>query len=825
MFVQKSIVYIKVLIPAIVGLLMLTTCDRNTTPTPVPTPRATIAITPPPTPVVTPLPTALVTPLPTPFVTPLPVPHLTFVDAAGNQMSNQTFRVFCHTQATYDSANPVPREQTVNTDSNGQVTTWVDGCRYVTALQPQPIAATHYDVYLTSWKPGESNAQDITSGVVRMTTNPLVVFNPVVSLAWEPTENSNFVTINPKFGNSSSSLIHSFTEASSYLYNVSNGQMIFGNVAIYTNGEMWNEADFRVLADNDRRPAANVGGMMQTAVKHNLSPGQPFQDLIFYPGYIMLGRGWSNKGPDVGLWGDQDGWRTLVHEWGHYALFLYDEYLALDNTPANCACDHENSSCISSIMDWHYDANRTELWGASNNNPICQQTQQWAIHQKNDWQTVASWFDLQEVSSPITLTETLTDGTQPTFASYLVNIKPVSAPTEPPPFEPEITVQSPAEAGQLLAQVYTMQRDSQYPNVATSILYQGSTLLHQIDNQLNGQLTLLGMQEDQSLYVSVNQFVPTKNLPYQADALTYSGPFQPTVSVQPNVWQPQLGVTFTATMQVTETQTAVITQMELALNLNQSTPGKVSAQLCAPGGHCYGPWEIADGSVGQHNRTITVADLGVPFPTYSILRLWVENQEIPTPYELIRWIEIGRPGSGPGGGCAHAPMQDGNQTRTLGMVTPTNWDKECGGLVAYMPVTNNVMLQTAVPDNIQGFVSPPIQVQDIPLNGGTCSAEDSSIIINYDELAVCKAAASVSLIELDPELLIADVADQRQLELVEVCDKLLNTKNSLEDLRLAHLRPQVDRNNPWELLTISPSRSPQTPVNGDGIFAIVLVNN
>ena len=53
----------------------------------------------------------------------------------------------------------------------------------------------------------------------------------------------------------------------------------------------------------------------------------------------------------------------------------------------------------------------------------------------------------------------------------------------------------------------------------------------------------------------------------------------------------------------------------------------------------------------------------------------------------------------------------------------------------------------------------------------------------------------------------------------------MDTKASLETLRLAHLRPQVDRNGPWELLTLNPSRSPQTPVNGDGIFAIVLVNN
>lgn len=821
MFAKKSVIQVKLLILITLALSMLIACDRPETPTPVPTPRATIAITPPPTPFVTPLPTALVTPLPTPFVTPLPTPQLVFEDAGGTPLGNQTFRVFCHEQATYNITNPTPREQMVSTDAKGQVMSWLDGCRYVTALQlkysPPDL---RYAAYLTSWNPGDINTQDAATGTITMTTNSLVVFNPLVSLAWEPAKDSQIVSLSSS--SFSASLIHSFTEASSYLYNVSNGQMIFGDVAIYTNGEKWDKADFRMLADNDRRPAANVGGMVETAVKHPQPPGQTFKDLIFYPGHITLGRGWSNKGPDVGLWGDQDGWRTLVHEWGHYALFLYDEYLALDNTPASCACDHENSSCISSIMDWHYDTNRTELWGTSNDNPICQQTQQWAIHQQSDWQTIGNWFDLQKLPPPVTLTETLASGTQPTFASYLVKIKPLSV-SEPPTGEPVITVQSPDTAGQQLAQIYTMERDSQRPNMATNILYQGSTLLYNDGKQLSGQLTLLGIQEDNhSLYVGVNQFLPNK--PYQADALTYSGAFGPTVPLKPNMWQPQLDVAFTATMQALDTQTAVITQMALSLQLDQATPGAVFAQLCAPGNHCYGPWEIADGSIGQHNRTITLADPDIPFPTYSILRLWVETQKTPTPYELLRWIEIGRPGSGPGGGCAHAPVQDGNQTRTLGMEIEPKWETDCSGLVAYMPVTNNMMLQqTAVPDSIQGFVSPPIQVQDIPLNSSTCSAKDSSIIINYDELAVCKTAASVSLLELDPNLLGADEAERAQL--IEVCDKLMDTKASLETLRLAHLRPQVDRNGPWELLTLNPSRSPQTPVNGDGIFAIVLVNN
>jgi hypothetical protein len=104
-----------------------------------------------------------------------------------------------------------------------------------------------------------------------------------------------------------------FMEASKYLYDVTDGQMKFGKIAIYENvsqeSNAWKRADIVVFNQSDYWPNAHVDGIRSEQ-----------------PTHIHLGTTW---GGFLGLSDDPDNrdyFRTIIHEFGHYAMGLYDEY-------------------------------------------------------------------------------------------------------------------------------------------------------------------------------------------------------------------------------------------------------------------------------------------------------------------------------------------------------------------------------------------------------------------------------------------------------------------------------------------------------------------
>src|SRR5439155_19253288 len=58
-------------------------------------------------------------------------------------------------------------------------------------------------------------------------------------------------------------LVEGLRQMSAYLYTYSEGRMAIGNVKIYTNGEHWNDADIRILANSAYRPTTFVGGIVK----------------------------------------------------------------------------------------------------------------------------------------------------------------------------------------------------------------------------------------------------------------------------------------------------------------------------------------------------------------------------------------------------------------------------------------------------------------------------------------------------------------------------------------------------------------------------------
>lgn len=103
----------------------------------------------------------------------------------------------------------------------------------------------------------------------------------------------------------------SFRKASEYLFDVTDGQMKFGRVAIYSNvsegSAAWRNADMVIHSDSDYWPNAYVG-----CIRH---PGNY---------HMNFGTDWKVWGPSgFTLWYH----RVIVHEFGHYGFALYDEYL------------------------------------------------------------------------------------------------------------------------------------------------------------------------------------------------------------------------------------------------------------------------------------------------------------------------------------------------------------------------------------------------------------------------------------------------------------------------------------------------------------------
>lgn len=127
----------------------------------------------------------------------------------------------------------------------------------------------------------------------------LYLFNLIVALEWRPDE--EYMQM----------LRSTFTRASDLLFDVTDGWMAFGQV-VFGGPELMDCADIQIMASNRLFPRSWVAGLH---IDHKYMP-------------IRAGRGlWNDNRRGVIAWEEPEGYRTLIHEWCHYALCLTDEYL------------------------------------------------------------------------------------------------------------------------------------------------------------------------------------------------------------------------------------------------------------------------------------------------------------------------------------------------------------------------------------------------------------------------------------------------------------------------------------------------------------------
>ncbi|MBS3741986.1 MAG: T9SS type A sorting domain-containing protein [Candidatus Cloacimonetes bacterium] len=149
--------------------------------------------------------------------------------------------------------------------------------------------------------------------------HPVFKYNLVLSAEFDISDNDYY-----------QKLKEGFQLASKYLYNVTDGQVSFNKIAIYDNKEKWSNSDINLYAS--QHPNATVNGIHL-----------PFIPLISKLGKLNLGKKWDEYGNNAphGEWpNEQDYYTTIVHEFGHYAFALYDEY------------EDGNGENISNNPDW-----------------------------------------------------------------------------------------------------------------------------------------------------------------------------------------------------------------------------------------------------------------------------------------------------------------------------------------------------------------------------------------------------------------------------------------------------------------------------------------
>lgn len=123
-----------------------------------------------------------------------------------------------------------------------------------------------------------------------------------------------------------------FKNASKYLYNVTDGQAFFNKIYIYENSKNLKAADIKIenAYNDDAWPNATVFGLYK-------------KDLWVKDYRIRMGRKWGGYNPGQPTYD-----RTIAHEFGHYGLGFYDEYISKNFFENN---DIEDKEIVS---DWDY---------------------------------------------------------------------------------------------------------------------------------------------------------------------------------------------------------------------------------------------------------------------------------------------------------------------------------------------------------------------------------------------------------------------------------------------------------------------------------------
>jgi hypothetical protein len=207
-------------------------------------------------------------------------------------------------------------------------------------------------------------------------------YNLLVSVEWDAVEAYQH------------GLQEDFQQMSNYLYDVTDGQLRLDTVAIVDNGELWEMADIRIRASNVHNPDSRPD-----AINH----------AGWYP--ITMPRKWFGNEDDC-RWHSYENhplavavsedYRAKAHEFGHFALGFYDEYLFMDNgwnpLPPTARCQPRPAGNYG-FMDYEYDDDEGGVHSSEMSSryryaaEACRNTEQFIYNDTSCWDQFEEWAE------------------------------------------------------------------------------------------------------------------------------------------------------------------------------------------------------------------------------------------------------------------------------------------------------------------------------------------------------------------------------------------------------------------------------------------------
>jgi hypothetical protein len=505
-------------------------------------------------------------------------------------------------------------------------------------------------------------------------------------------------------------------KTAAYLYTYSAGQLALRNIAVYTGGEQWDSADLRVLASSSHRPSAFVGGIVDVPTQ-NISATSGMTGTVFYPATIFLGRMWDGEGSRCGPWSQPAGWRTIGHEWAHYALFLYDEYFNV-HTNAEQYCTSTGIDLHSmlaapglgadSLMAYHYSANQLWLGGdppSPGTTPLwsCKDTPQDYVHDEPDWKTIARFYP---VTVPANLRTDIQFEGSAAAAAFAVALP--AAPTIDTSAEVRVAA---LPTPRLVGQAYLIRSDSKgnperiigqgeiVPGEAAALPFWGvqaatkDRALIVVPDWANGQR-----------YTFPSHYTSTATLNVAAPNLLSAtkNDWRPNISVIPHVFD------FGAYSEVT--------RLTVKLKDCSGKPQRPQVVYCPAGGNCSTP-ALMNGPAtdGTFEYTFFFGVPGGP-PGTPALHGYIYVRNPLNRAETALWYQIGG-GVGPATGDGHAPLAEGWVDASPAPGAPAPPQGLDDSRLLYTPAQTCESTKAGLPSSILGIASVPVELQPVAATG------------------------------------------------------------------------------------------------------------
>ncbi len=600
------------------------------------------------------------------------------------------------------------------------------GCSYLAALRlghTQPSGKHEepaYQIYTTSWQPGETVPLPATGDIILNDAWSLTLFNVVVSLGWEPAPNSNVTSV--------ADVRQSLYQTAQELYDWTDGQMLLGPVSVRTGGERWAEADLRFVPANDKRPSAFVGGM----VPDRLAYTGFLTNTTYTPAMVYFGRLWDGRDAFAegnGRWTTTNAYRTIAHEWAHYGLFLYDEYQDTSGGSGTCICENLAASGCGfagqdgSALAYHYRA--TEFWHKDTHLTVanfCYDTWQFHVHGQTDWDTLLQWPAIQGLTLPWqplrSPTPVLDAGPALGLAQHLVGQEPgshlflplitsgsgsVSAPEEPVVELILNTAVPPTHT--LPSQIYLFKGSATAPD---RILPQGRLTDDPVGDVL-GKIRLLDVAANDTVRAYVDRPNTGGSTPMRY-TVTGNGAATSNIVASENPWDVTLAHHFTL-------QNNQVVSLTLALVDGDGRLGIPIAQLCSLDAAigCHPDWELTMSDAGGWwEAEFTPLPGQKELPRYLVVRIW-DGGDQAVADELVQWLQVAG-GVGPAHNDGMAPLLDDVVMANTGQPYPNAGD--CN-VVSFMPAANAAALAAPLPSGFGGLIGIPLDIQ-ITLSQDQC---------------------------------------------------------------------------------------------------------